>query len=112
MDSRIILNINKMEELILQLKKEIIEVLNLEEVKPEDIDNDASLFGEGLGLDSIDALELIVLIEKNYTHHGAVAFGHYGKALYEVFKYIGVPVEDINFNQPKGMMYPTENPFC
>ena len=55
-----------MEELILQVKKEIIEVLNLEEVKPEDIDNDASLFGEGLGLDSIDALELIVLIEKNY----------------------------------------------
>lgn len=56
-----------MEDLILQLKKEIIEVLNLEEVKPEDIDNDAPLFGnEGLGLDSIDALELIVLIEKNY----------------------------------------------
>lgn len=55
-----------MEELILKLKNEIIEVLNLEEVKPEDIDNDAPLFGEGLGLDSIDALELIVLIEKNY----------------------------------------------
>ena len=56
-----------MEDLILQLKKEIIEVLNLEEVMPEDIDNDAPLFGnEGLGLDSIDALELIVLIEKNY----------------------------------------------
>ncbi len=53
-----------------------------------------------------------VLIEKNYPHHGAVAFGHYGKALYEVFKYIGVPVQDINFNQPKGMMYPTENPFA
>ena len=53
-----------------------------------------------------------VLIEKNYPHHGAVAFGHYGKALYEVFKYLGVPVEEINFNQPKGMMYPTENPFC
>ena len=53
-----------------------------------------------------------VLIEKNYPHHGAVAFGHYGKALYEVFKYIGVPVEDINFNQPKGMLYPTENPFA
>ena len=52
-----------------------------------------------------------VLIEKNYPHHGAVAFGHYGKALYEVFKYIGVPVEDINFNQPKGMLYKTENPF-
>ncbi|MDD6402275.1 MAG: L-fucose/L-arabinose isomerase family protein [Lachnospiraceae bacterium] len=53
-----------------------------------------------------------VLIEKNYPHHGAVAFGHFGKALYEVFKYVGVPLEDINFNQPKGMMYPTENPFA
>ena len=53
-----------------------------------------------------------VLIEKNFPHHGAVAFGHYGKALYEVFKYLGIPVEDINFNQPKGMLYPTENPFC
>jgi len=53
-----------------------------------------------------------VLIEKNYPHHGAVAFGHHGKALYEVFKYIGVPLEDINFNQPKGMLYPTENPFA
>ncbi len=55
-----------MEELILNLKKEIIDVLNLEDVKPEDIDSDAPLFGEGLGLDSIDALELIVLMEKNY----------------------------------------------
>lgn len=56
-----------MEELILKLKQEIIEVLNLEDVQPEDIDNDAPLFGDGgLGLDSIDALELIVLIEKNY----------------------------------------------
>ncbi len=52
-----------------------------------------------------------VLIEKNYPHHGAVAFGHYGKTLYEVFKYLGVPVEEIDFNQPKGMLYPTENPF-
>ena len=53
-----------------------------------------------------------VLIEKNYPHHGAVAFGHFGKALYEVFKYIGVPVEDLNYNQPKGVLYPTENPFA
>ncbi len=53
-----------------------------------------------------------VLIEKNYPHHGAVAFGHFGKALYEVFKYIGVAVEEIDFNRPKGMMYPTENPFA
>ncbi|HIZ08839.1 MAG TPA: L-fucose/L-arabinose isomerase family protein [Candidatus Eubacterium avistercoris] len=53
-----------------------------------------------------------VLIEKNYPHHGAVAFGHFGKALYEVFKYIGVDADEINFNQPKGMLYKTENPFA
>ncbi len=52
-----------------------------------------------------------VLIEGGYPHHGAVAFGHYGRALYEVFKYIGVPVGEIGFNQPAGMRYPTENPF-
>ncbi|MDR1225302.1 MAG: phosphopantetheine-binding protein [Prevotellaceae bacterium] len=55
-----------MEELILKLKEEIIEVLNLEDVKPADIDENAPLFGDGLGLDSIDALELIVLMEKSY----------------------------------------------
>lgn len=55
-----------MDALIDKLKGEIIEQLNLEDVKKEDIDNDAPLFGEGLGLDSIDALELIVLLEKNY----------------------------------------------
>ena len=55
-----------MDELILELKNEIIKVLNLEGVKPEDISDDGLLFGEGLGLDSIDALELIVLLEKNY----------------------------------------------
>jgi acyl carrier protein len=53
-------------ELTEKLKKEIIEVLNLEDIKPEDIETDAPLFGDGLGLDSIDALELIVLLEKNY----------------------------------------------
>ncbi|MEG0191450.1 MAG: fucose isomerase, partial [Lachnospiraceae bacterium] len=52
-----------------------------------------------------------VLIEKNYPHHGAVAFGNYGKVLYEVFKYVGVEVEEIGYNQPKGVRYPTENPF-
>ncbi len=55
-----------MEELILELKKQIIEVLNLEEMQPEDIDAEAPLFGTGLGLDSIDALELIVMMEKQY----------------------------------------------
>lgn len=52
-----------------------------------------------------------VLIEKNYPHHGAVAFGHYGKALFEIFKYIGVELNEIGFNQPAGMLYPSENPF-
>lgn len=50
-----------------------------------------------------------VLIEKNFPHHGAVAFGHFGKSIFEVFKYLGVT--DIGFNQPKGMLYKTENPF-
>ena len=49
-----------------QLKDQIIDALNLEDLTPNDIDNDAPLFGEGLGLDSIDALELIVLMEKYY----------------------------------------------
>lgn len=52
-----------------------------------------------------------VLIEGGFPHHGAVAFGHYGKALYEVFKYIGVPVHEIGYNQPAGVRYPTENPW-
>lgn len=50
-----------------------------------------------------------VLIQKRYPHHGAVAFGHYGKALFEVFKYLGV--EDIAYNQPKEQPYTTENPW-
>lgn len=49
-----------------KLKREIIELLNLEDLEPEDISNDESLFGTGVGLDSIDALELIVLLEKEY----------------------------------------------
>lgn len=55
-----------MEELIKELKEEIIKALNLEEMTPEDIDENEALFGDGLGLDSIDALELIVLMEKKY----------------------------------------------
>ena len=51
-----------------------------------------------------------VLVQKNYPHHGAVAFGHYGKALHSVMTYLGIT--DIGFNQPKGMLYPTENPFA
>lgn len=62
----ITINILNMDELILKLKEQIIDVLNLEEMTPDEIDTDAPLFGEGLGLDSIDALELIVLLEREY----------------------------------------------
>lgn len=55
-----------MEELINRLKSEIITSLNLQDFQPEDIDTDAPLFGDGLGLDSIDSLELMVLLERNY----------------------------------------------
>ena len=51
-----------------------------------------------------------VLIQKGYPHHGAVAFAHVGKYLYEVFKFLGV--KDIAYNQPKNLPYPTENPFA
>ena len=51
-----------------------------------------------------------VLVQKRYPHHGAVAFGHYGKALFEAFKFLGVT--DIAYNQPKSLPYPTENPFA
>ena len=55
-----------MEELILELKTKILEALKLQDMVPEDIDADAPLFKDGLGLDSIDALELMLLLEKNY----------------------------------------------
>lgn len=55
-----------MEELELQLKVQIIEALNLEEITAEDIESDAPLFGDGLGLDSIDVLEIILLLEREY----------------------------------------------
>lgn len=55
-----------MEELILELKQELIEALNLEDITTEDIDSQAPLFGDGLGLDSIDALEIIIILDKKY----------------------------------------------
>ena len=51
-----------------------------------------------------------VLIEKRYPHHGAVAFCHVGKALFDIFRMLGI--ETINYNQPKGVLYPSENPFA
>jgi len=85
-----------MENLILKLKEEIIEVLNLDEVTPADIDENAPLFGEGLGLDSIDALELIVLMEKNYGIK--LQDPAQGK---EIFKSIKVMAEYIEANRTK-----------
>lgn len=55
-----------MEKLINDLKVQLIEALNLEEITPEEIDAEAPLFGDGLGLDSIDALEIILILEKQY----------------------------------------------
>ncbi|WPU98766.1 phosphopantetheine-binding protein [Mucilaginibacter sp. cycad4] len=55
-----------MDKLMADLKEQIIEQLNLQDVKPEEIGDDQPLFGDGLGLDSIDALELIVLLQQKY----------------------------------------------
>ena len=85
-----------MEDLVLELKKQIIEVLNLEDVQPEDIENDAPLFGEGLGLDSIDALELIVMMEKNYGIK--IKYPSAGK---EIFKSINTMAEFVKANRTK-----------
>lgn len=85
-----------MENLTLKLKNQIIEVLNLDEVSPEDIDENAPLFGEGLGLDSIDALELIVLMEKDYGIKLANAAA--GK---EIFKSVRSMAEYISANRTK-----------
>lgn len=90
------LNHNIMEDLILELKKEIIDVLNLEGMTPADIDENAPLFGEGLGLDSIDALELIVLMEKNYGIK--LANANEGK---EIFKSVRVMAEYIKEHRTK-----------
>ncbi|MGV8829292.1 MAG: phosphopantetheine-binding protein [Breznakibacter sp.] len=55
-----------MDQLKDELKIRLIEALNLEEISPEEIDSTAPLFGDGLGLDSIDALEIILILEKSY----------------------------------------------
>lgn len=86
-----------MDELIRQLKEQIIGVLNLEEMTPDDIDDQASLFGEdGIGLDSIDALELIVLLEKEYGIR--LANPSEGKA---IFKNVATIADYVSKNRKK-----------
>ena len=85
-----------MEELIYTLKEQIIDALNLEEITPEDIENDAPLFGDGLGLDSIDALELIVILDRFYGIK--LANADEGK---EIFKSVRVMAEYIKEHRTK-----------
>ena len=84
-----------MDELIKTLKQQVIDVLNLEDLTVEEFDADAPLFGDdGIGLDSIDALELIVMLEKNYGIRLANAAE--GK---DVFKSVRVMAEYIEKNR-------------
>ncbi|MBQ3635418.1 MAG: acyl carrier protein [Bacteroidales bacterium] len=85
-----------MEELVLNLKKQIIEALNLADMTPEDIEDDAPLFGEGLGLDSIDALELIVMMEREYGIR--IKDPSAGK---EIFKSVNTMAEFVKANRTK-----------
>ena len=85
-----------MDELIEELKKKIIEVLNLEDMTPDDIDADAPLFSTGLGLDSIDALAPIVLMEQNYGIR--LANASEGK---EIFKSVRTMAEYVSKNRKK-----------
>lgn len=85
-----------MDALVNELKTKIIEALKLVDLKPEDIDADAPLFGEGLGLDSIDALELMLLLEKNY----GIKLKNPAEGK-EVFKSVRTIAEYIKANQSK-----------
>lgn len=86
-----------MENLINELKLKVIDALNLDGMTPEDIDDNAPLFGdEGLGLDSIDVLELIVLLEKNYGIR--LASPAQGK---EIFQSVAVMASYVEKNRTK-----------
>lgn len=92
-NSKIIIYMDKLKA---QLKDQILEALSLDEMKPEEIDDNAPLFGEGLGLDSIDALELIVLMEKQY----GIKLSNPAEGK-EVFKSINVMAEYIAKNRTR-----------
>lgn len=81
-----------MEALKQELKSKIIEVLNLEDIAIEDINDNDPLFGDGLGLDSIDALELIVLLDKEYGIR--LADPKQGKAIFESIETIAAYIAE------------------
>ena len=85
-----------MEELIQTLKEQIIDALILEEITPEDIDNDAPLFGDGLGLDSIDALELSVILDR----YDGIKLANPAEGK-EIFKNINTIADYISKNRTK-----------
>lgn len=85
-----------MEELKYELKEKIIEALRLDDLVPEDIEDDAPIFKEGLGLDSIDALELMLLMEKNY----GIRLGNPAEGK-QVFKSITTMAEYISAHRSK-----------
>jgi acyl carrier protein len=85
-----------MENLKLELKNKIIEVLNLEDMSAADINDTDTLFGDGLGLDSIDALELIVLLDKDYGIK--LTDPKQGK---EIFQCINTMADYVNTNRTK-----------
>jgi acyl carrier protein len=87
-----------MDKLIADLKTQIIEQLNLQDTKPEDIGDDQPLFNEGLGLDSIDALELIVLLQQHYKIK--LSNAEDGP---KVFKSVKTMAEYIMEHQPKNV---------
>lgn len=85
-----------MEKLMADLKRQIIEQLNLKDLKPEDIGDDQPLFVEGIGLDSIDALELIVLLQQEYKIK--LASAEEGQS---VFRSVRTMAQYITEHQPK-----------
>ena len=77
----------------------------------EVVDMDCESFGSigAFAIPEMDRFYRHVLVAKRFPHHGAVAFGHYGKALFEVFKYLGIA--DVSYNRPASLPYPDENPW-
>lgn len=85
------------DDLKAELKRLIVETLNLEDVRPEDIDDDAPLFGSGLDLDSIDGLELVLQLEKTY----GIKIGS-SEASREALKSVNILAEYIQKESPAG----------